>query len=135
MKGNPASKALNIIVAVLGVVLVLGAMTFAGPCVHDDGSTSMCRTAQIAIIAGGVAAAVLSVASLLVGNSKAVGVLSIVAAACGVFVAVAPGNAFPLCMMATMHCRLVMQPFAQFAGIAIAVVSLIAGVRALRMRS
>ena len=71
---------------------------------------------------------------MFLGNSKAVGALSLVAAACGVFVALAPGNVLPLCMMATMRCRLVMQPFAEFCGIAIAAVSLIAGVRAFRMR-
>ena len=135
MDNNLASRALGIIVAVLAVVLVIGVLTFAGPCVHDDGSTSVCHTAQVAIIAGGIAVAVLAIVSIAIGNSKAAGAASLVAAACGVFVALAPGTLFPLCMMVTMRCHLVMQPFAQFLGVAIAAVSAIAGIRALRARA
>ena len=135
MKNNSATRILGVIVAVLAAVLVIGVLTFAGPCMHDDGSTSVCHTAQIAIIGGGVAIAVLAVVSMFLGSSKAVGALLLLAAAGGVFVALSPGTLFPLCMMSTMRCHLAMQPFAQFIGIAIAAISLIAGIRALRARA
>lgn len=133
MSGNFASRALCVVVAVLALVLAIGVMTFASACVHDDGTTSICHTAQLAVAAAGVVIVVLAVIARFLKNAKASGIMLLVAAAVGLAVALVPGNALPLCMMETMRCHIVMQPFSQLIGVAIAAVALIAGIRLIRM--
>lgn len=135
MSKDSASKALGVVIAVLAAVLVVGALTFAGPCVHDDGSASACQASQFGIVGAGAVALIAAIASLLVKNRAATSALLFVAAAAGLFAAFAPGNLLALCMMSSMRCRAVMQPFAQFAGVALAAVSIIAGIRAARKSS
>ena len=129
------NRVLIIIAAVVAGVLGVGALTFAGACVHDDGSVSTCHAAQMAVVAAAVVALVCAVAALLVRNRKTAGALLVVAALAGVFAAVSPGNVFALCMMATMRCRAVMLPFAQFMGAVLAVVAIVAAVRAFRSKA
>ena len=130
-----ADKVLKAVAAVLAAVLVVGVLTFAGPCVHDDGTAAMCQASQIGIVVAGVVALVSAGVASFVKNGKLAGALLAVAACTGLFAAFAPGNALPLCMMATMRCHVAMQPFAQFLGVAVAAVSLIAAVRAFRMKA
>lgn len=130
-----ADKVLKAVAAVLAAVLVVGAFTFAGPCVHEDGSAAACHAAQLGIIVAGAVALVAAVAALFVKNGKVAGAVLVVAACAGLVAAFAPGNVWPLCMMATMRCHVIMQPFAQFVGVAVAAVSLIAAVRAFRAKA
>ena len=128
-------KALNIASALLAAVLVVGVMTFASACIHDDGTASVCHAAQIAVAVGGASMAAISILALFVRGNVAAGALSIVVAIGGVFVALAPTTLFPLCMMSTMRCHTLMQPFAQFMGLAIAAVSIVAGIRSFKSRT
>ena len=38
-----SNKLLPIVAGVLALLLVVGVLTFAGPCVHDDGTASVCQ--------------------------------------------------------------------------------------------
>ena len=128
-----SNKLLPIVAGVLALLLVVGVLTFAGPCVHDDGTASVCQASQQGVIASGAVALVACVGAAI-AKGKARGALLLIAAVAGMFAAFAPGNVFALCMMATMRCHTVMQPFAQFIGIALAAVALIGAVRAFRMK-
>lgn len=132
MKSNSVSRTLGIALVIVSVFAVVGVLTFAGPCVHEDGSTSICHGASVAVLAGGIVAALAAAISLFVKNAKVVGVLFVIVACAGLFVAASCGTLFPLCMMETMRCRLVMQPFSQVIGIVIAALGAIAAIRALR---
>jgi len=61
-------------------------------------------------------------------------ILGVLGLALGLFVAFAPGNLLPLCMMETMQCRAVMQPFALLLGIVLAVLSAAQGILGFRIR-
>ena len=104
-------------------------LTFAGPCVHDDGTLAVCHDSFRAVLVAGVIASVLSLASLFVPNRKASGVIALAAACCGAFAAAAPGTLFGMCMMQTMRCWTIMRPFAIACGALVCIVGLVAAVR------
>ena len=117
---------------VAAVLLAVGALTFAGPCIHEDGSAAVCHTAAHAIAACGVVGAVGSLAALFLRGDKAAAAAAVVSAAAGIFAAVAPGTVFGLCMMQTMRCWTVMKPFALVCGGVLFVCALIAAIALLR---
>lgn len=130
------ARALGFATVVIGAVVVLGVLTFAGPCVHEDGSTSTCATAGMAVLWGGLGVVLfglLATAAVSRGHARAVSIVAFASAAvAALLVVLAPGTLFPLCMMATMRCQAVMRPFAHIAGVlatATSVAGLGAGVR------
>lgn len=107
-----------IVALVAAVLLVVGVLTFAGPCgVHEDGTVSPCFGTSRILAAMGAVAAVAAIAGLAVRNASAQIALDIVVGALGVAIATAPGNFLALCMMATMRCQTIMKPFAIVMGI------------------
>lgn len=125
-------KALGIATLAVAVFTIVGVMTFAGPCVHDDGSTATCAQASWGIVGGAVFLAGAAIAQVAVEGRTARIVCAVICALLGVFIFLVPGTILPLCMMDTMHCQAVMKPFAQLMG-AIAVIlgaaTVIVGVR------
>ena len=134
MIDNVRKRPLLVIACLLGVLLVVGVLTFAGPCVHEDGSTSACHDASVAILVAGVASALAALVALISSNHAVTGALSVIAAFAAAFAAFAPGNLFGLCMMQTMRCWTIMKPFALVCGGAIALLALIQAVIAFRNR-
>ena len=126
------SKWAFIALLVLSILLVIGVMTFAAPCVHDDGTLAACHGASQAILIAGVIACILSLAAIFVPNRKASGAAALVAACCGAFAAAAPGTLFGMCMMQTMRCWAVMRPFALACGALVCIVGIVAAVRSFR---
>ena len=124
-----------IVGAAFSALLVVGVLTFAGPCVHDDGSHAACYTASQAILAAGVVAFVASVAGIVVRNDLARCVLAVGAVLAGAFAVASPGALFPLCMMQTMRCHLVMRPFALVVGVVVCVCGIVAAVVAFRAKA
>ena len=114
------------------VLLVAGVLTFAGPCVHDDGTSAACLMASQVLVATGVLAALASLVAFVVRPSAVAGALALVAAVAGAFAVLAPGNIFGLCMMQTMHCWTTMRPFALVCGAALAICALVAAFRLFR---
>lgn len=126
--GVAKKRLFHVILLVLAALLIVGVLTFAGPCVHEDGSAAVCQSAAHAVLFAGAASFACALAALLVHNAKASGVLAIAAACCGAFAAAAPGTLFGLCMMQTMRCWTVMQPFALVVGVAIAISGIAAAI-------
>ena len=122
------SKPLVWAALVLCVLLVIGSLTFAGPCVHDDGSAAACHVAAHAVTAAGCVGAVAALAALFVRSRVASGAFSLVCAAAGLFAAICPGTLFGLCMMQTMRCWTAMKPFALVCGVLVCALGVIAAI-------
>lgn len=114
---------------VFTVLLIVGIVTFAGPCVHEDGSAAVCQGAAHAVVVAGVVACISTLVSLIVRSLKVSGVCVLVAACCGAFAVIAPGVLFGMCMMQTMRCWTVMRPFTLVCGAALLLCAVIAAAR------
>ena len=125
---------LDIVAAVVSVLVILGVLTFAGPCVHDDGSAAMCSGAGQGILWVGIIALIASLARMLMPGKALKVVFGAVVAVLGIVVALMPGVIMPLCMMQTMHCQTVMRPVAMVLGIVLAIVAVAGIVMSLRGR-
>lgn len=119
-----------VIAAVLSALLVVGVLTFAGPCVHEDGSHGGCFTASQAIVTCAAISLVASIVGIALGKARARGALALVAALAGACAAACPGWLFSLCMVQTMRCWTIMRPFALVLGILVAVCGVVAAVKA-----
>lgn len=128
------TRATGIIVFVLGMLVMIGELTFAGPCVHDDGSVSRCANAGTALLCAGVLLAVLALLAVVLKGRNARIVLFVLCVVTSVAVMLIPGTIFPICGMATMHCQLVMRPFALVVGLVAAVTSVVGLVGAIRAK-
>lgn len=113
-------RIIPLVLAAAGAVLALGMLTFAGPCVHEDGSAAACATAAHAVLAAGIVACVAGLAGAVMRSIPAQAALSIAGIVAGVFATIAPGGLFALCMVQTMRCWTIMRPFALVFGIVIA---------------
>lgn len=123
MQNDKAQPLVGIVLTVLSSILLVGILTFAGPCgVHDDGTMSSCYWASRAVLGVGVVLAVISLVRIFERDEGERRGLSFSAALLGVLVAVLPGVLIDLCMMQTMRCHTVMRPFALVMGVLIAVV-------------
>jgi len=134
----PSTRRLNIplIVGVaFSALLVVGVLTFAGPCVHDDGSHAACYAASQAILVAGIVALVASAAGAVMRNSLAQGMLAVSVVLASAFAAASPGVFFPLCMMQTMRCHLIMRPFALVVGVVACICGIVAAVVAFRAKA
>ncbi|MBR4501459.1 MAG: DUF4418 family protein [Clostridia bacterium] len=106
--------------AFLGIVLAVGAQTFAHPCVHADGSAAVCAPVKIWLtVMGGVITALAGVSFL-----RPHWVSPCLTAAAAILVILIPGCIVPVCRADTMRCRLVTCPTALVSGVLILAVSL-----------
>lgn len=117
-------KVLNIAVLAISAFVVISILTFAGPCVHDDGTIGKCFGASRCLIGFGAASAVLALICLLVKNSTVQKACAALCAVAGLAMACAPGTILPLCKMLTMRCWTIMHPFALVCGIIIAALAI-----------
>ncbi len=123
----------GIVLLACAVLLIVGVMTFAGSCTHNDGSVATCARASWGLVGGGVFLAGIAIAQLVSESRAAQIACAIAAVALGALIFLIPGAILPLCMMETMHCQAMMKPFGQLMGIlalAIGAVSLIRAARA-----
>ena len=112
--------------AALSLLLVVGVLSFAGPCVHDDGTTGVCASAGNALaVEGAVMLACCVVGSLMRKKPVLVMACCIVSAVVGVVGFFTPGTILPLCMMETMRCWTLMAPFAKACCALVAVLCLV----------
>lgn len=124
MAKTARTRPLDIALLAVSALLVVGILTFAGPCVHDGESFGECFNAAAGVAGAGIFLAGVAMFLLLSTAPTARIVLGLVALALAAFVAIAPGNALPLCADGTMQCHLVMQPFALACGAVAAIISL-----------
>ena len=116
---------INAVLLLLSVLMTAGALTFLGPCMHEDGSFGTCHWAGQVCAALGGALSLLSLAALLVRERmlKAGLLLGMVPAA--LLAAFVPGRMLPLCIMKTMRCQSVMKPAMLLLGLVITLLALI----------
>lgn len=124
--GKGRLRVAPIVAIALGALLVVGVLTFAGPCgVHEDGTVSPCFGTSHILAAMGAIAAIGAAVSLAMKNTSAQIALDVVVGLLGVAIACTPGNFLALCMMATMRCHTIMRPFAIVMGIALLVAAIV----------
>ena len=123
------SRPLLVVSCAVSALLVVGVLTFAGPCVHEDGSASTCFTASRAILAAGLIGVVCSLAGLLVRNAKPSGAFALAVFCSGAFAGASAGLLFPLCMMLSMRCWTMMRPFALVCGALMCLCGIVSAVK------
>lgn len=120
---DKAQPIIGIVLTVLSLVLLVGVNTFAGPCgVHDDGSVSSCFWAARAVTGEAIVCAVLALVRIFERDEGERRGLSLACGLLGALIASTPGALINLCMMQTMRCHTIMNPFVTVAGAIIAVV-------------
>ena len=121
-----------VITALAAALLAVGVLTFAGPCVHEDGSPGSCFGASQAVLAAAVASLVFAIAGIAVPNKRIGGALGLAAACAGIVAAASPGGLFGMCMVQTMRCWTIMRPFSLVLGVVIALCGIVAAVMCFR---
>ena len=99
---NSALRPLAIVLCVLAAFCAVGILTFAGPCMHDDGTLATCYTASRVDIVLAVIVVVLALGMAFVQSPGIQRICAALAAIAGIVIAFAPGNILPLCKMQTM---------------------------------
>ena len=127
------TRSLNFVTPALSLLLSIGTLTVFHACgIKEDGTWMHCHEAQNAVVIGGLFLLILSVSAAYVRNRSARTVLNGACVIGSVLVFLIPGTIIPMCMMHTMRCYSVMQPFVRILSALIAVFSLIQTVRTLR---
>ncbi|MBR0406194.1 MAG: DUF4418 family protein [Eggerthellaceae bacterium] len=122
MEKPTARPIVGVLLTLLVALLVVGVMTFAGPCTDHDGQTEMsCLWASRAVIAAGVVTAILAIVRIFETDEGERRGLSLSCALLGFLMAALPGPVISLCADPSMHCNSVMRPFVLVVGIAIGV--------------
>lgn len=110
---------------VLALLLAIGAATFLGPCMHEDGAFGTCHWAGQMLMGLGIVLAVQSLTSLLFADAKMREGISLSMVPVALLAALTPGVIIPLCMMETMRCNMIMRPAAMLMAALIGVLSAI----------
>lgn len=121
MHADKAEPLVGIVTTALSALLVLGMLTFAGPCAHEDGTAGSCLWAQRAVLGVGAVLLVLSLVRIFERDEGERRGLSLSIGLLGALAACMPGTIIVLCTGQGMHCTAVMQPFALVVGVALAV--------------
>lgn len=119
--------------ALLSALLVLGTATvFSGCAVKDDGTWMRCHEAQAMVLRTGIGTTILLFLAALLKNKPLRTVLYGLGFAACVVLFLLPGTLLPMCMMHTMRCYTVMQPFVRIMAGFTGIDALIQGIRVLR---
>ncbi len=98
--------------AILSLLLVLGVTTVFSACDRrEDGMWMPCHQCQNSVAAGGVGLVVLFGASAAIKNKIARVLLQVLAIISSIIIFFIPGGLCPMCMMKSMRCYTVFQPF------------------------
>ena len=99
-----------LVTMVLAVLAAAGVKSFAGPCVHEDGSFGVCHWAGQALFGLSIVIAAESVIVLWrkdAGLRRGLYLAMMLTALLGILM---PGNLISLCAMESMRCRMIMRP-------------------------
>ncbi len=122
--------------ALLSALLVLGVLTVFSACgMKDDGTWMKCHGAQTAVAKLGGSMTALFLLAAVLRNKALKTTLFGLGIVGSVVVFLIPETILPMCMMRTMRCYTVMQPFVRIMGVLIAVSGVIGGIQALRRKS
>ena len=115
------SRLVPLVPAGLSLLLALGVTTFFSACdQRPDGTWMHCHSCQNAVAASGGGLLALFGASSLITNRAARLAVQAVATIGSVIVFFIPGVICPLCMMKTMRCHTVFQPFVRIMSVLVA---------------
>ena len=115
----------GIIRLLFALLIVIGSLSFLGPCVHTDGSQAPCvSSSHWQIILGSVMVA-LSLVYLWCGNKNLRKWLAISLTLIAIVTALVPGTLVSLCMMNSMRCNAIMKPSIQLISAFVALLSLV----------
>ena len=133
---QPSRKTLHkLIPSAFSLLLFLGSFTVFAACgIKEDGSWMRCHSAQTMVT---IFAAVLSACLLLQAftRQKALRVvLNGIGIAGSAIIFLLPGKLMPMCMMHTMHCYTLFQPFVRIMAVLVACSCLIQVIQATRER-
>lgn len=124
---------IRFIPALLSALLLLGTATVFQPCAaKEDGTWMHCHDVQTAVIAGSLFLTALLIGSGIIQSKKYAITMYIAAAICSGVIFFLPGIIMPMCMMHTMRCYAVMQPFVRIMSALVCISSLLEMVKAFR---
>ena len=127
-----AAPLVGIVLTCLSALLIVGLLTFAGPCEVAGGATARsCVWACRAMLGMGAVLAILSIVRIFETDEGERRGLSLGAALVGALIAATPGFIIELCADPTLHCNAVMRPFAMAVGALVFLVGAIDLVRRL----
>ena len=111
--------------AALGFLLGIGTYFIFHACeIKEDGTWMPCHDVQNAVVLGGGLLTVLFIVSAVVKNKKIRIVLNGAGLIGAAVIFLLPGTLMPMCMMHTMRCYTVMQPFVRIMCALIVILSL-----------
>lgn len=122
MHADKAEPLVGIVATALSALLVLGMLTFAGPCAHEDGTAGSCLWAQRAVLGVGAVLLVLSLVRIFERDEGERRGLSLSIGLLGALAACMPGTLIALCTEQGMRCTTTMRPFALVVGVTLAIV-------------
>ena len=125
----------NWIPSLLSALLVLGVLTVFSACgMKDDGAWMKCHGAQTAVARLSGAMTVMFLLAAVLRNTALKTVLYGLGIVGSVVVFLIPETILPMCMMRTMRCYTVMQPFVRIMAVLIAASGVVSGMQALRQK-
>ena len=131
----PSEKkhSMSFIPAVLSFLLSIGTFFVFHACeIKEDGTWMHCHEAQNAVVIGGLVLAILLTVTACLRNKSAKVVLGSLSVIGAVIIFLIPGTLISMCMMRSMRCYTVMQPFTRILSSVIALLSLIQTVRTVK---
>ncbi len=110
----------------LSLLLTIGVLTvFHGCEMKDDGTWMRCHAAQTDVAICGAVLCALFLVSVFVKSRWLQTLIGVIGITGGILMMFIPGGFVPMCMMNTMRCYTVMQPFVRIMGVLIAVFSVL----------
>lgn len=128
-------RVIAFIPAVLSFLLSAGTMTVFRACSAKDGTWMHCHAAQNMAAAGGCLLCILFVVCIFVKASELRAALYAAGTTGAAVVFMIPGSIVSMCMMNTMRCYAVMQPFVRVMSVLIAAAGAINIIIALKSRT
>ena len=118
-----------------GLMISAGTATLFSACgMKDDGTWMKCHSAQEAVVTAGMVIAVLFLAAALMKRHVMRVLLYILGAVGCIAVFLIPGTFMSMCVLRTMRCYTVMQPYVRIMAAAAAIASAINVLREVRTR-
>ena len=131
MEKPKAKPIVGLLLTALVALLIIGVVTFAGPCSPGGQGEMTCLWASRAVIGVGAVTAVLAIVRIFETDEGERRGLSLSCSLLGFLMAALPGPIISLCAEPSMHCNAVMRPFVFVVGIAIGVIGAVDLVRRL----
>lgn len=118
---RPKAGVADAVLTVIPIALFLLVRSFAGACVHEDGSPVVCATTAHVLTGLAIAGTVLCCLRILAADRATKRSFDLLLTIAGIAIAAMPGNMLPLCADTTMQCHTLMTPVARVLGVALIV--------------